>query len=54
METMRQNYIKQSNLPTLYVIGFDGKIIHAEFGFRENAKEELTSVIEQYLKVQKN
>jgi peroxiredoxin len=40
--------------PTLYVIGFDGKIIHAEFGFRKNAKQEITSIIEQYLKAQKN
>jgi peroxiredoxin len=45
---------KAVQLPTLYVIGDDGKIIHAEYGFRENANEELTSVIERYLKARKN
>jgi peroxiredoxin len=45
---------KAVQLPTLYVIGFDSKIIHAEYGFRENAKEELISIIEQYLKARKN
>lgn len=37
-------------LPTLYVIGTDGKIIHAEYGFRDSAKEELIAVIEKHLK----
>ena len=37
-------------LPTLYIIGRDGRIVHSEYGFRENAKDELTSVIEQILK----
>lgn len=45
---------KAVQLPTLYVIGSDGKIIHAEYGFRENAEQELTAVIEQYLKSHKN
>ena len=44
---------KAVQLPTLYVIGFDGKIIHGEYGFRENAKKELTSLIERYLETQK-
>ena len=39
-------------LPTLYIIGRDGRIVHSEYGFRENAKDELTSVIEQILKAE--
>lgn len=45
---------KAVQLPTLYVIGFDGKIIHAEYGYRDNAKKVLTSLIERYLKTQKD
>jgi peroxiredoxin len=37
-------------LPTLYVIGADGRVAHAEFGFRENAKPDLTAIIERQLK----
>jgi peroxiredoxin len=37
-------------LPTLYVIGADGKIAHAEKGYREEAKTELATIIEQQLK----
>jgi peroxiredoxin len=37
-------------LPTVYVIGADGKIVHAEFGFREKAEEGLTAVLERHLK----
>jgi thiol-disulfide isomerase/thioredoxin len=37
-------------LPTLYIIGKDGKIIHAEFGHRPQAVEELTKKIENALK----
>lgn len=37
-------------LPTLYVIGPDGKIVHAEKGYREEAKTELATIIEQQLK----
>lgn len=44
---------KAVQLPTLYVIGSDGKIIHAEYGYKDNTREELTSLIERYLKAQK-
>jgi peroxiredoxin len=44
---------KAVTLPTLYVIGVNGEIIHAEYGYRDSAKEELISVIEEYLKKQK-
>jgi peroxiredoxin len=37
-------------LPSLYLIGDEGEIVHAEFGYRQNAKEELTAIIERYLK----
>lgn len=40
---------KAVQLPTLYVIDAAGRIIHAEYGFRENAKEELTAIIERAL-----
>lgn len=36
-------------LPTLYIIGKDGKIIHAEFGHRPNSLEELIKIIEKNL-----
>jgi peroxiredoxin len=39
-------------LPTLYVIGPDGKILHAEFGFRTNTRAELTELIEKQLNSQ--
>lgn len=45
---------KAVQLPTLYIIGTDGRIIHAEYGFRDDAKKELTLLIERYLKSQKN
>jgi peroxiredoxin len=37
-------------LPALYLVGDDGKIIHAEYGVREGAKEDLTRKIDNYLK----
>ena len=37
-------------LPGLYLIGDDGRIIHAEYGYREGAKDELTRMIDGYLK----
>jgi len=37
-------------LPTLYVIGPEGQIVHAEKGYREDAKTELAAIIEQQLK----
>lgn len=37
-------------LPSLYLVGDDGRIIHAEYGYREGAKDELTRIIEGYLK----
>ncbi len=37
-------------LPTLYVIGPDGKVVHAEFGLRQNLQTELSSVLENALK----
>lgn len=36
-------------LPTLYLIGADGKILHAEFGYRNNTGAELTRLIEKHL-----
>lgn len=36
-------------LPTLYVVGADGKILHAEFGYRTNTRAELTELIEKQL-----
>lgn len=38
-------------LPTLYVIGPDGKILHAEFGHRESMETELRALIENTLKL---
>ncbi|HVG30436.1 MAG TPA: redoxin domain-containing protein [Pyrinomonadaceae bacterium] len=37
-------------MPTLYVIGPDGKVLHAEFGYRENVRAELGELIEKELK----
>jgi hypothetical protein len=39
-------------LPTLYVIGPDGKILHAEFGYRNSLRAELTELIERQLSSQ--
>jgi thiol-disulfide isomerase/thioredoxin len=36
-------------LPTLYLIAPDGKILHAEFGYRNNTAAELTRLIEKHL-----
>ncbi|MFT3880621.1 MAG: TlpA disulfide reductase family protein [Gemmatales bacterium] len=44
---------KASMMPTLYVIGVDGKILHAESGYREKAKEELNELIERSLNANK-
>jgi peroxiredoxin len=41
---------KAAMLPTLYVIGKDGRIVHAESGYRENAQADLTSILERCLK----
>lgn len=37
-------------LPGLYLIGDDGRIIHAEYGYREGAKDDITRIIDGYLK----
>ena len=37
-------------LPTLYIIGKDGRIIHSERGYNKEAKGELEHVVEAYLK----
>lgn len=37
-------------LPTLYVIGGDGRILHAEFGLRGGMKDDLVAIIEKYIK----
>src|SRR5581483_1551271 len=47
-----KNYNAQL-LPTLYVIGADGRIVHAEKGYREEAKTELATIIERQLKIGK-
>ena len=39
-----------SVLPALYLVGDDGKIIHAEYGLREGAKDDLARIIEGYLR----
>ena len=44
---------KAEVLPTLYIIGRDGRIAHAEYGYRENNKDELTAIIEQSLKAER-
>jgi len=36
-------------LPTVYVIGKDGRVAHAEWGYREKAHEDLTKAIEKAL-----
>jgi peroxiredoxin len=36
-------------LPTLYVIGPDGRIFHAEYGLRQNFEVELSNVVERCL-----
>lgn len=41
-----------TTLPTLYLIGDEGKIIHAEYGLREGAKEDLERIIAGYLRRQ--
>ena len=40
---------KATMLPTVYVIGPDGKLIYAEEGFRENANDDIFPVIEKHL-----
>ena len=37
-------------LPALYLVGDDGRVIHAEYGLREGAKEDLARIIEGYLR----
>ncbi|HLL75096.1 MAG TPA: redoxin domain-containing protein [Pyrinomonadaceae bacterium] len=37
-------------LPALYLVGDDGRVVHAEYGLREGAKEDLTRIIEGYLR----
>jgi len=37
-------------LPTLYLIGKDGKILHAESGAREGAEAQLETLIESALR----
>ena len=40
-------------LPTLYIIGRDGRIVHAEYGFREDAKDNLESIIGECLRTER-
>lgn len=40
---------RAQTLPTIYIIGKDGKILHAEFGYRPSVLAELIKVIEQNL-----
>jgi peroxiredoxin len=44
------NPYKVKVLPTLYVIGPDGRVFHAEYGLRQNFEAELTSIVERCLK----
>ncbi|MFT3880763.1 MAG: sigma-70 family RNA polymerase sigma factor [Gemmatales bacterium] len=44
---------KASMMPTVYVIGVDGKIMHAESGYREKANEDLVKLIERSLTANK-
>lgn len=37
-------------LPALYLVGDDGRVIHAEYGLREGAKDDLARIIEGYLR----
>ncbi len=37
-------------LPALYLIGDDGKVMHAEYGLRQGAKDDLAGIIEGYLR----
>lgn len=37
-------------LPALYLVGDDGRVVHAEYGLREGAKEDLARIIEGYLR----
>jgi thiol-disulfide isomerase/thioredoxin len=39
-------------LPTLYVVSPEGKILHAEFGYRNDLRAELTELIEKQLNSQ--
>lgn len=39
-------------IPTFYLIGFDGTIIHRETGFSQKKEAELAKVIEDYLQSQ--
>lgn len=39
-----------SVLPALYLVGDDGRVVHAEYGLREGAKEDLARIIEGYLR----
>ncbi len=39
-------------IPTFYLIGFDGKIIHRETGYTPRKEAELAKIIEDYLKSQ--
>jgi peroxiredoxin len=48
-DAVAKNYNAQL-LPTLYVVGADGQIVHAEKGYREESKTELAAIIEQQLK----
>jgi hypothetical protein len=43
---------KAMTLPIIYVISPDGKILHAELGYREKAKEDITQIIENALKAE--
>ena len=41
---------KVNKIPTVYVIGPDGKIIHASTGFEESKEAEIAEIIEEHLK----
>jgi hypothetical protein len=43
---------KAVQLPVLYVIGNDGRVLHAETGYREGAQAELATLIERHLQAQ--
>jgi peroxiredoxin len=41
---------KVNNIPTYYVIGPDGKILHASTGFEENKEAQIAEIIEKNIK----
>jgi peroxiredoxin len=47
-ETIAAAY-KASSLPTIYILDRDGKILHAEKGYREGADAQFVEVIDKAL-----